>query len=105
MGLRQPKIFILNKSKKYFPFFIGVIFSVLALTLTYFYLERACLSNPGCSGEHGIVFVILSMPWIYFFEKSVTASVYLGLILNSLCIGILFQVTSSVFFFFKTKVK
>jgi len=29
----------------------------------WLYLEAECTSNPACSGEHGILFVLLGLPW------------------------------------------
>lgn len=71
--------------RKYKPFLLGLMVSWIFLTALYFYLDYQCKINTGCSGEYGIYFVVLAMPWVAF------AGVWLGLLINSILVGLAFQ--------------
>lgn len=84
--------------KRYRPFIIAVAAAWLTLGLLFVYLDAACVRNAGCSGEYGVIFVLLGMPWdmplMPFFPATPIAPIAVGLLANTLIIGLIAQLVA-----------
>lgn len=81
---------------------------IMASILLAVYLYYDCMANTGCSGESGIVFVLLGLPWSMYpsfrvlgFLGSVGVSILINIILLSFC----FQCLSWIYHFLYRKIK
>lgn len=84
--------------KRYRPFLLSITTAWLALGLLYVSFDAACVHNAGCSGEYGVIFVLLSLPWemplMPFFPNTPLAPIAIGLLVNTLILGFFAQLVA-----------
>jgi hypothetical protein len=83
---------------RYRPFIIALAASWLALGVLYLALDAACVRNAGCSGEYGVIFVLLGLPWdmplMPVFPATSLVPITIGLLANTLIFGFIAQLVA-----------
>ena len=72
------------------------------LAALYCFLFVSCIKNTGCSGEGGIVFVLLGMPWNFPLRSAmpnlnVDMAMWCSIALNTCLVGLIVQIIWRLF--------
>lgn len=83
---------------RYCFFIIAIAAAWLTLGLLFLSLDAACVRNAGCSGEYGVIFVLLGLPWdmplMPFFPATPLVPITIGLLANTLIFGFVVQLAA-----------
>jgi len=82
--------------KLFLPFTITLTTCWAAILLLWAYLEASCLANAACSGEYGVVFVLMGSPWSMLLVTNfeflpLSLSIWLSIFINTAIIGAIVQ--------------